>query len=209
MSNWKEVAFSNLANTCMAPRWILFKLNFDGSAHGNLGRATLDGLVRDSNGHILFSYSGPADLCIVNKAELLAPLTGFREASRCNLLGLRLEGDSSCTIRWTSGKANPPWQLVDTFEEVKDLFLRLRASFNHNNRSANGEADRLAKEGIGKPDLIFQFLPCLLDFLVFFRSCIGAVFCMTQLVFVAESFLVQYSALILYSVRDSSLFEWI
>ena len=72
MSKWKEVAFSNPVKPCMPTRWIpppagVFKLNFDGSAHGNPGRASLGGLVRDSNGHILFSYSALAGLCTLIK----------------------------------------------------------------------------------------------------------------------------------------------
>ena len=131
MSKWKEVAFSNPLKPCMAHRWILpagvLKLNFHGSAHGNRGRAGLGSLVLDSNSQILFSYSGPARLWTFNKAELLALLTGLREASRCNLLGLMVEGDYSCTVRWASGKANPPWQLGDSFEEVKNLSISLQS----------------------------------------------------------------------------------
>lgn len=117
--------------------------------------------------------------------ELLALLTSLREASRRNLLRLRVEGDSSWTIQWDSGKANPLWQLADTFEEVKELSIRLRASFNHINRSANGEADHLAKEGIDWEARLDPSTSAMSSwFLVFFQSCIGAFFlfyffCMT------------------------------
>ena len=67
-----------------------------------------------------------------------------------------LNHDSSGTVKWASGRANPPLQLADTMEEVRDLSTRLRVSFNQIKCCANGEADCLDKEGIGRPSLIFS-----------------------------------------------------
>lgn len=68
LSDWKEVAFSNLVMFCIAPWWIpppfgILKLNFDGSACGNPGMAGIGGLMRDSNDDTLFSNSGSAGFC--------------------------------------------------------------------------------------------------------------------------------------------------
>lgn len=92
----------------------------------------------------------------MNTAEPLALLTGLREPFRLHLGCSRKEADSLCSIQWAFGKANYPWQLADIVEEVKDLSIKLKVSFNHINRSANGDTDCLAKEGIGKPSLIIS-----------------------------------------------------
>lgn len=77
-------------NLFIAPRWIppplgVLKLNFDGSALSHPDMAGLGSLVHNSNGNILFSYSGSAGYYSVNRAESLALLTGLREASRLHL----------------------------------------------------------------------------------------------------------------------------
>lgn len=84
--HWKEVADSNLHFVCISPRWRppigAVKLNFDGSAFGNPGRAVVGGVIRNEEGTILLSYSGPAGFCSINKAELLALSIGLNEAFR-------------------------------------------------------------------------------------------------------------------------------
>ena len=80
-------------------------------------------MVCDSDGFTLLSYFGPTGHCSVNKAELLALLNGLRETNHLNLYNLRAERDKFCIIQWTSGEANPPWKMVDIFEEVKSLGL--------------------------------------------------------------------------------------
>lgn len=46
---------------------------------------------------------------------------------------------------------------ADILEEVMDLSNRLDVSFNHVKRSANSDADQLAKEGILHPNLVLFF----------------------------------------------------
>lgn len=49
-----------------------FKLNFGGSANGNIGNVGNGGIIRVCYAlHILY-YSGPIGFCSVSKAELLA-----------------------------------------------------------------------------------------------------------------------------------------
>lgn len=84
IQNWKEAADSNLNFVCISPRWRppigALKLNFDGSAFGNLGRAVVGGVICNEEGTILLSSSGPAGFCSINKAELLALNNGLNEA---------------------------------------------------------------------------------------------------------------------------------
>lgn len=55
-----------------------------------------------------------------------------------------LEGNSACVIRFKS--VSSPWTLVNAVLGVRDLFKVLDTSFNHVKRSANSEADILAKD---------------------------------------------------------------
>lgn len=72
--NLEEIAFSWTPMCRPQPRWLfwhhhlpgVFKLNFDGSAIGNPGRAGLGRVVRNSKAEPIFSFSGPAGQWSVN-----------------------------------------------------------------------------------------------------------------------------------------------
>ena len=90
--NWKEVAFSCLLKHHISHRWIpppvgVLKLNFDGSALGNLGLVGVGGVIRNDGGKILLSYYRPAGICSSNKAEILSLKIGLLQASRLILNG--------------------------------------------------------------------------------------------------------------------------
>eukprot|EP00268_Persea_americana_P009744 TRINITY_DN13898_c0_g1_i2.p1 TRINITY_DN13898_c0_g1~~TRINITY_DN13898_c0_g1_i2.p1 ORF type:complete len:122 (-),score=12.31 TRINITY_DN13898_c0_g1_i2:137-502(-) len=120
--------------------------------------ASVGGLICDEDGNIILSYSGPTGVCSINKAELLALNIGLQEAFR--LLPQRLlVGYSSCIIQWVTQSSSPPWYLVEIIEEVLQLSGDLNVSFHHIMRSANAEADPLAKEGVIKPSLIISIPP--------------------------------------------------
>ena len=72
LSKWKEVAFSSPASPSSVQRWTPpplqgFKLNFDGSAIASLGLAVLGGIIRNSLGSHVLSFSGPAGVCSANE----------------------------------------------------------------------------------------------------------------------------------------------
>ena len=52
--------------------------------------------------------------------------------------------------------SNPSWHLADLIEEVIELSRSLNVSFHPIKRTANDEADLLAKEGVHRPDLFFS-----------------------------------------------------
>ena len=133
----------------------MLKLNFDGSALGNLGKVGVGGVIREEDG-IILSYSGPAGFCSINKAELLALNVGLREASRMNPQRLLVTGDSASVLQWALNPSTAPWYLADLSEEMAQMSTALNISFSHIRRSANAEADRLAKEGVHKPSLIIS-----------------------------------------------------
>lgn len=67
-----------------------------------------------------------------------------------------VEGDFACVSQWTSNSSNLPWHLADLIEEVIELSRSLTVSFHHTKRTANYEADLLAKERVHRPDLFIS-----------------------------------------------------
>lgn len=121
------------------------------------GPAGIGGIVRDSAARTIFSFSGLADVCSINVAELHGIRTDPWEIVKLNLRGFTIERDSFCAIRWASGDRGRPWRFADIMEEVVALARSVEASFVHISRTANSDADALAKEGIHRPVLAFSY----------------------------------------------------
>ena len=64
-----------------------------------------------------------------------------------------MEGDSSCAIKWASQASMALWYLTDVVKEVAEIAKSINISYNLIKRSANLEADRLAKDGVSRPSL--------------------------------------------------------
>lgn len=164
LRNWKEAAFSLMVSPPTVQTWSPpppqgFKLNFDGSALCNPTLAGVGGIIRNSLGSHVLSFSGSTGVCFANEAELLAIRTGLREALHLNLLNLIVEGDSFCAIQWARASAKPPWKLMGVVDEILDLARSLLVTFSHILRSANSEVDQLAKEGASHCILSVNMFP--------------------------------------------------
>lgn len=81
--------------------------------------------------------------------------TGLRQAYRCKLHNLFVEGAAT----------KPPWKVAGVVDEILDLAGNLQFSFSHIDRSANSEANRLAKDGVSNPMLMVNVFPLQCDFL--------------------------------------------
>ncbi|RWR73880.1 WD40 repeat [Cinnamomum micranthum f. kanehirae] len=92
---------------------------------------------------------GPAVVCSANEVELLAIRIGLREALLLNLPNLIVEGDSFRAIQWAKASAKAPWKLAGVVDGILDLARSLQVTFSHVLRSANSEADFLAREAHG------------------------------------------------------------
>lgn len=92
----------------------------------------------------ILSFSSPANVYSVNKAEMEAMRFSLQEARRLNLQNILVEGDSLGSNRWA------PWSLADIVEEVSDIGNALVASYSHVKRSANRAANPLGKKLIAK-----------------------------------------------------------
>ncbi|XP_077240349.1 uncharacterized protein LOC143881246 [Tasmannia lanceolata] len=141
-------------------RWAM-KLNFDGSSLGNpREEAGIGGLCRNDKGGILWAYSGPIGVADSNEAEVRAVHSGIKYLDRSAFDKIIVEGDSLNVICWLSGEAIPPWRFLPFFEEIEDLVQGSSIVFDHVRRTANAEADSLAKGGVFRTDLEwFDYLP--------------------------------------------------
>lgn len=85
----REIAFSSLAAPSVSPSWSppldMVKLNFDDSDIDKLGLVVVGGIIHNSESRCLVSYLGPAGVCSLNNAELLALRTSLRKAYWLNL----------------------------------------------------------------------------------------------------------------------------
>ena len=131
----------------MNPPAGVLESNFDGSLVRSLRKGGIGGVIRDWNGKMVRSFSGPIDSLDANETELFAILVGCRELLQMAGYGAILEGDSFSVIKWCSGSSSYPWRLADWVEEVQDISKRLGATFNHIIlRGANAVADSLARD---------------------------------------------------------------
>ena len=143
---------------CPPPSGAL-KLNFDGSALGNPGLAGVGGVIRNEEGNTILSYSGPARICSINKAELLALKTGLREAVNNLLKGIpfaQLNGRPN--LQTTLGN----WQI-----SLRRLYsFRVVSTFP----STISRARPMTKR-IGLPKREFFKQGCIFLFSLFSRGC--------------------------------------
>ncbi|KAG9460047.1 hypothetical protein H6P81_004555 [Aristolochia fimbriata] len=121
--HWKKIIYFSTHKKPQLEEWKPppaghVKLNFDGSSFGNPGQAGIGGVVRDSGGHCIFVYSGPAGCCSSNEAEAQAMLTGEKLLREHVTEPVYVEGDSKLVIRWAKA-GKPPWKLKPIFDELK------------------------------------------------------------------------------------------
>lgn len=134
--------------------------------------AEIGGIVKDSAARTTFSFSGPAEVCSINVAELHGMRTGPWEIVKLNLRGITIEKDSFSAIRSASGDRGRLWRFADIMEEVVALARSVEASFVNINRTANSDAGAFAKERIHRAVLAFSYADSWLAvLLVVFCGC--------------------------------------
>ncbi|XP_077252633.1 uncharacterized protein LOC143892045 [Tasmannia lanceolata] len=162
---WRTVCWEGVRREKIVQRWEAppegyLKINFDGSSLGNPGQAGIGGFVRSSAGVVSWAFAGPIDRSDSSEAEVKAAFQGIKRLSRDMFDKVIVEGDSSNVISWLSGKITPPWRFLSFFEEIADLVLGSSIVFKFARRSANGEADSLARASVHKEGLEwFDHLP--------------------------------------------------
>jgi ribonuclease HI len=122
----------------------------DGAARGNPGPAGIGAILKSSTGEVLFTGSEYLGHTTNNVAEYKAVLLGLAGALAQGVTRIELRADSELLIKQLKGeyRVKSPG-LRPLFDEAKRLIARFASvKLTHIRRELNGEADRLANQGI-------------------------------------------------------------
>ncbi|XP_060177971.1 uncharacterized protein LOC132607909 [Lycium barbarum] len=97
------------------------KINSDGShKDGSSGRG---GVIRDSQGKMIMSYSIPFDEVSSNVAEAKALIFGIQWSIQNGINSLELETDSMILAAWVKDVFKIPWQVDAAINEIKRALI--------------------------------------------------------------------------------------
>ena len=151
--NWEAYMGCGPTKERMSILWSLppldmLKFNVDGDARCKPGPASIGGVLRNSNGDVLFMFSKNVGICDSNEADVLAILEALYYFKRYFHGALILESGPSNAIAWVSNRKINPWKLQFLFNEIRVLSASFSVVFRHELRSANSFANALAKQGV-------------------------------------------------------------
>jgi ribonuclease HI len=124
----------------------------DGAARGNPGPAGIGAILKSPTGEVLFKGSEFLGHTTNNVAEYKAVLLGLAGALAQGIDRIEVRADSELLIKQLKGeyRVKSPG-LRPLFEEARRLISRFTSvKLTHIRRELNGEADRLANEGIDR-----------------------------------------------------------
>lgn len=124
----------------------------DGAARGNPGPAGIGAILKSASGEVLFTGSEYLGHTTNNVAEYRAVLLGLRGALELGVRRIEVRADSELLIKQLKGqyRVRSPG-LRPLYEEAKRLLARFESvRLTHVRRELNGEADRLANQGIDR-----------------------------------------------------------
>ncbi|XP_071909704.1 uncharacterized protein [Coffea arabica] len=124
-------------------------LKFNSDASVNQGRASGGGLLRDSQGKVIFAFYKEFGEQDVLSAESLALFFGLHLCSQRGLRPALVEVDSKALVQLVVSGAIAKWPLCNTLRKIRGLLEGFSASVSHIFREANSSADRLAAVGAG------------------------------------------------------------
>jgi ribonuclease HI len=124
----------------------------DGAARGNPGPAGIGAILKSPSGEVLYTGSEYLGHTTNNVAEYRAVLLGLNGALALGITRIEVRADSELLIKQLKGeyRVKSPG-LRPLYEEAKRLLSRFAAiKLTHVRRELNGEADRLANQGIAR-----------------------------------------------------------
>nr|XP_027096084.1 uncharacterized protein LOC113715980 [Coffea arabica] len=133
------------------PPWQHVKLNTDASVSNK--RAYGGGLLRDSDGQLIFAYYKEFGELDVLLAESTSLLHGLQLCSDLAPGPLLVEVDSKSLVDLLNAGATSNWPLCNTLRRIRALLSSLSAAVSHIFREANASADALA--GLRMPSELF------------------------------------------------------
>jgi ribonuclease HI len=122
----------------------------DGAARGNPGPAGAGALLIAADGTVVDEIARGLGETTNNVAEYTAAILGLERASELGADEVTLRSDSQLLVNQLTGRYRVRTEhLVPLHRRVRDLAQRFsRVRFEHIPRERNGEADRLANEGV-------------------------------------------------------------
>ncbi|XP_073031340.1 uncharacterized protein [Primulina eburnea] len=127
----------------LRPPFECFKLNVDGSSRGSPGASTVGGVVRDSFGHVVVSFSEFIGVGTNIRAELWAIWRGLLISSNLHLFPLWIETDSWISILLLRSR-RCCWDLEHLVTRTLLLMRGRPVHLSHIYREGNSVADALA-----------------------------------------------------------------
>ncbi|XP_073047522.1 uncharacterized protein [Primulina eburnea] len=129
-------------------RWLrppvgCFKLNVDGSSRGSPGASTIGGVVRDSSGQVLVSFSEFIGVGTNIRAELWAIWRGLLISSDLHFFPLWIETDSRISLLILRSR-RCTWDLEHIVTRIRLLMRGRSVHLSHIYREGNSVADALA-----------------------------------------------------------------
>jgi ribonuclease HI len=128
----------------------------DGAARGNPGPAGIGAILKSESGEVLYTGSEYLGHTTNNVAEYKAVLLGLQGALAQGVSRIEVRADSELLIKQLKGeyRVKSPG-LRPLFDEARRLISRFHSvKLTHIRRELNGEADRLANQGIDKFDKV-------------------------------------------------------
>ncbi|MQM08604.1 hypothetical protein Taro_041461 [Colocasia esculenta] len=108
------------------------KLNVDGAFKRSTGAAGGKGILRNSNGDIVFAFSAAyPEVNSSIEAEALALHDGLSICCDLGILSAVVESDSLILVQIMNGKFSCPWRLLYIMHDVSIKFQLLRISVSH------------------------------------------------------------------------------
>ncbi|HKY35089.1 MAG TPA: ribonuclease HI family protein [Polyangiaceae bacterium] len=132
------------ARECEAVLWT------DGAARGNPGPAGIGAVLKNASGEVLYTGSEYLGHTTNNVAEYKAVLLGLSGALAQGIRHVEVRADSELLIKQLKGEYRvKSVGLRPLYEEARRLIARFASvKLTHIRRELNGEADRLANQGI-------------------------------------------------------------
>ncbi|KAL5705052.1 hypothetical protein ACHQM5_023400 [Ranunculus cassubicifolius] len=126
------------------PPWHI--LNVDGSSILAFGKSGIGGLLRDTNGIAIVTFSLPTGNATNNQTEAMALLYGMRLALQQNTTMLQIQSDSLLTLKMIFNQMEIPANLRHIIHECRMVMTMFdRVACHHVFREGNQPADYLAK----------------------------------------------------------------
>nr|XP_016439059.1 PREDICTED: 14.7 kDa ribonuclease H-like protein [Nicotiana tabacum] len=102
---------------CPSPGWV--KVNIDGASRGNPGRSSIEFVLRNEDGDIIYACGKEIQEGTNYEAEARAMLEALRYCIKHDYVLIDLHTDSMMLKKVVSREWNAPWAIAIYVEEIK------------------------------------------------------------------------------------------